>query len=147
MGSPRDIAYTRAGEVFEAQRKRGEPLYRAMAYALRIIRANTAHQVVFRARRTDVPREAIVTATEVALRHGLSLHALRVKSRENIPVTEEVAWSLRQLSPPVSYPLIGAILGRDHSTIHTAVKRFEKRMATDEVLRARVGRTTERRAA
>jgi len=58
-------------------------------------------------------------------------------------IRDEIAWRARRVG---YHPkAIGAVLGRDRTTIIDAIARFEARLATDEVLRARVERTTVRR--
>lgn len=130
-----ESAYELAGEVFERQRARGETTGAAFAYASRILR----HNLSANSRDAMVPSEAIALATSVARRHNITMALLRESNRFThvVAIRCEVAWSLRQAG--YSYPMIGRILRRDHSTIITAVRSFEARLAGDEILRRRMG--------
>jgi chromosomal replication initiation ATPase DnaA len=48
----------------------------------------------------------------------------------------EAAWVLRAMG--LSYPVIGSILRRDHTSVLMAVRKMERLLATDDVRRARL---------
>lgn len=208
MGTPADIAYAIAGEVFEAQRKRGESIHIAMAYAQKILKENLAasresanlanrieraHELAIAedAKRTarkearelksaarlerlerkreqanaeaemrmarkesmarrvrDLlnmarrgnPPEAIELAESIAASHGTTLKLLRLcDTRRHVSIVRnEIVWRLHREPLFMSFPAIGMLLKRDHSSCVTAYWRFDARIASDELLAARL---------
>jgi chromosomal replication initiation ATPase DnaA len=87
----------------------------------------------------EPPVKALIVA--VAEAHGLTVELLR-KHKQLSGVRDEAVYVVRRLFPGVSYPMLGRYLGRDHSSLVDGNQRFERRLAADEVLRARVSRCT-----
>jgi hypothetical protein len=68
---------------------------------------------------------------------GLELHEVlgKHKTRADTPVTrarKAIAWALRVRFQDISYPMIGRILHRDHSTIMWAVDTFKAALEGNE---------------
>lgn len=152
ISAARLLLLTEAAETYERLRiqggvPKGEAFRDAMASIARSHRGKAAPVVP-----PEVPAliESVVAARvgEGApavlqeLRHGESQRADLVQLRD------EVAWVLKANGYGES--LIGLCVNRDRTSVFSMVAKFEKRLASDELLRARVeklyGRTTARAA-
>lgn len=76
-------------------------------------------------RRMTPADDARAVLEQAAWRHHVSVGDILSKSRlrEVVRARQEAAWEFRQLN--LSYPQIGAILGRDHSTVLLAVRKID----------------------
>ena len=96
-------------------------------------------------RRASVPRSHLLTEAiqqiiaEVARIHGIEVAWIMSHNRLPVVVVArfECYWRLRRLNQ--SYPAIGKITNRHHSSVIGGVRSFERRLAADPILRARVG--------
>jgi hypothetical protein len=79
----------------------------------------------------------------VAQAYGVTVKQLRRKGVRVSQIRDEVVYVTRQLSPAASYPVLGRMLNRDHSSVLRGVRQFEARLAGDELLALRVGRLVE----
>lgn len=70
----------------------------------------------------------------VAKRHGLKRSDLLSDSREAkyVHARQEAFWRLRQLDPQPSFPAIGRLMKRDHTTVLHGVRAHERRMGWAE---------------
>lgn len=77
--------------------------------------------------------DARAVLEQAAWRNHVSVDDVLSKSRlrEVVKARQEAAWELRQLN--LSYPQIGAILGRDHSTVLLAVRKIDAQQRSPQV--------------
>lgn len=88
-----------------------------------------------------LPIELRAVVSSIFQSHGVSMdRALRSRTPAVVRARDEAVWVVRAMRPEVSYPMLGAFLGRDHSSLLSGMRRFEKRMAADDLLRLRVER-------
>jgi hypothetical protein len=77
-------------------------------------------------------------ASEVAMRHGVTLDAMRGPRRAKrlVWARHEAFWRIYR-TERFSFPQIGRFFGdRDHSTVIYGVRRFEERLALEQKQRA-----------
>ncbi len=88
-----------------------------------------------------LPIELQAVVATVFKSHGIAMdRALRSHTHSVARARDEAVWLVRRMRPEVSYTMLGAFLGRDHSSLITGIRRFEARMAADDLLRLRVER-------
>ncbi len=141
MGTASDVAFSTAGEVFEHERKRGACAAEAMQVAVRVLRAHRSVEIAALRDRRHVPAAAMIAVNKIATYYGVSIQVIRSRNRgfSMARIREEMAYVLhRKLK--LSLHDVGSVLAREHSSILTAVRRFEARMKDDDVLRARAAR-------
>lgn len=81
--------------------------------------------------RSGTPRAQILAMVEgVAARHGITLADIMGRSREYrfAHPRQEAYWTVHK-NTPLSYPAIGRLFNRDHTTIIYGITAHEKRMA------------------
>lgn len=110
-----------------------EAMREAQAYALA---GKTVRKRVDASLRGDPALAALVEA--VAERLGYTLGQLLLNRMRSVPVRDEVVYVVRQLSGLASYPELGKVLGRDHSSLISGKDRLAARLKTDDVLRQRL---------
>ena len=74
---------------------------------------------------------------QAAQSHGKSVRDLRGKWA--LPVRDEAVYLVRALLG-VSYPALGRYFGRHHASLITGNERFERRLATNQILAARIAK-------
>jgi len=122
--------------IFDEMRKRVgavDAMREAHAYALA---GKTVRTRVDASLRGDPALAALVEA--VAERLGYTVAQLRLTRRRSIPVRDEVVYVVRRISSLASFPELGRLLTRNHSSLVDGQRRIEKRLETDEVLRQRL---------
>lgn len=82
-------------------------------------------------RKPDCPfRRSSTIAAGVAAKHGVTLAMLMGESRvKHIVAARHEAWWLVWRTTGMSYPRIGAIFRRDHTTIMHGVKKHDAKMS------------------
>jgi chromosomal replication initiation ATPase DnaA len=77
----------------------------------------------------------------VARAYGVSIWRLRRGRRPMARLRDEIVYVTRKVAgPAASYPVLGGLLKRDHSSLIVGERKFEARLAADELLAARVER-------
>jgi hypothetical protein len=127
--------------VYEGKRSTGAPAPDAFRLALR------AYEALERARRDHNPRRPdrtqpfdsplVASVVERVVAHHHVAIAVRSRRAASVAVRDEVVWLLRELRLPLR-KIGGALGGKHHTTVMTALQRFETRMATDPALAARM---------
>lgn len=115
-----------------------------IADALAGLDGNEAATVVARRARDLANQITPSTYLEVAARmSSLTIGDItgRRQDRTAAEARHVAAWLLRERTT-LSYPQIGAILGRDHTTVHSSVERVRAEIGTDTPL-ARLARYAE----
>jgi len=123
-----------AGQAFVLAVRAGASPAQAMGRAIDSARAHRPQLDAY----GGFPDWMLTVVRDVAKRHGLKPSVIRGPRRDRYAVhaRDEVVWILRQ--PEASYPLIGHLLNRDHSTIISAFRRFEARLEAEPELAARM---------
>lgn len=82
-------------------------------------------QLERRERRLPCGPDAQRVVEQVAWRYGMKPALILGRSRQPnvVRARQEAAWELRKLN--LSYPQIGAVLDRDHTTVMAAVRKVE----------------------
>jgi chromosomal replication initiation ATPase DnaA len=142
-------AYLTGADAYESNKAAGMSAAEAMEHACRVVRREIR---AFGGNLNDKPRRFVPAWVNVVIGSMCAVHGvstLRILGKERCShlklIRWEIAAELRRRG--LSLPIIGAALHRDHSTILHGLRAFEKRLATDELLRTRVLRTSEVRAA
>ena len=107
--------------------------------------AMNTFRVLRSSRKGDANGAGDEIVASVAAHHGVPVKRLIAHGRNNwdpvSKIRDEAAWLMRRAE--LSYPAIGLSLNRDHTSMIAAVRRFEKRLAQDELLRARMEKAQE----
>lgn len=141
-----EAAEQRAGEAFERARRRGRSEAEAMREALDVLGIKPPSLVGFVAPLSDAVQRVIVA---VLATHRLTVEQAACSARGcrvgyRIPrARDEAIWVARQVDPDASYEALGQFFKRDHSTLVQQQKRFENRLAANEVLAARLRQLVE----
>lgn len=131
-------AYAIAGEVFEAQRGRGETVADAMRAACAVLRSHNRANVAPKVARS-LPQWARELIASIAQDHGLTVEKLRGPGAHARRVRGEAVYLVRVVGHgEPTYKDLGAFLERDHSTLVYGEQCFEMRLATEEVTKARI---------
>lgn len=98
--------------------------------AARTVYDNVATATIAQARGSTPRGQIMAMIDAVAARHGITRAEIMGRSHEyrfSHP-RQEAYWTLRE-NTPLSYPAIGRLFGRDHTTIVHGARAHEKRMA------------------
>jgi chromosomal replication initiation ATPase DnaA len=93
---------------------------------------------------SGIDPQAVALIEGVAQAHGHTLGALKTGHRYTwvVPVRDEAVYVARAVTG-VSFPVLGRYFGKDSSSLVFGQRRFERRLAVDELLRLRVGRVVD----
>ena len=150
-----ESALQAAGEAFERSRTHGATPAEAMSDAIsslqrqRALRSKGKRYQQPRAKPTtlSVPIRAVID--RVLASHGTTVAALASKGPGSrvghwaSRARDEAVFVARLLEPGASYPALGRLFGRDHSSILVGQRAFAKRMKDNEVLALRMRRLVE----
>lgn len=115
----------------------------AMAKALEYALDATSRRAIA-AEAGDMDPRALAMLEDVALHHGHTLSELRAgKPYTWVAAVRQEAIYVARAVTGVSFPVLARYFGKDSSTLVCGQRRFERRLAADELLRTRVGRVVE----
>lgn len=128
--------------IFDALRTRvgsEQAMAKALEYAL-----DTTSRRAIAAEAGDMDPKALALLEDVAQWHGHTLSELRADKPYTwvAAVRQEAVYVARAVTG-VSFPVLARYFGKDSSTLVCGQRRFERRLAADELLAARVGRVVE----
>jgi chromosomal replication initiation ATPase DnaA len=94
--------------------------------------------------RLPIPAHAVAIIESVMRHHGVSLWMACQKRRrapdEVVAARDEAIYVARSVVPECSWGRLAKFFNRDHASLVSGARRFERLMAVDELLRARVDR-------
>jgi len=130
--------------IFDTLRARvgsEQAMTKALEYAL-----DATSRRAIAAEAGDMDPKALAMLEDVAQHHKIAASVLVAKGRRTsawvASVRQEAVYVARAVTG-VSYPALGKYLNLDHSTLIAGQRRFERRLETDDLLVARVGRVVE----
>lgn len=134
------VAVQRAAAAYETARSRQATSCEAMENALVAYRTTTSRLNG----RMSIPVHAVAIIEAVMRAHGVSLWSAQQKRRrpsaEVVAARDEAIYVARSVAPECSWGRLAKFFNRDHASLVTGARRFERLMAVDELLAARVER-------
>jgi len=87
---------------------------------------------------TEIPDDLVAIIATTAKKYGVKPEAIRGRQRWTLYLIprQEAVWLARQVG--YAWELIGQAFGRDHATMMSAYRQFEKLLKTDPVLRSQM---------